>query len=60
MINTHSHTHTQILNPRTDNGMIFTARKFPAAAGFRKVVCAENNIKCKKIQGANETPLYCY
>lgn len=48
MINTHSHTHTNIEHTRTDNGMIFTARKFPAAAGFRKVVCVENNIKCKK------------
>lgn len=40
MINTHSHTHTNIEHTRTDNGMIFTARKFPAAAGFRKFVCA--------------------
>lgn len=55
MIHTNTPIHTNIESER--NGVIF-ARKFPAAAGFRK--CVENIIKLKKIQGANETPLYCY
>lgn len=58
MIHTNTPIHTQTNIEPERNGMIF-ARKFPAAAGFRK--CVENIIKfTKKIQGANETPLYCY
>lgn len=43
MIHTNTPIHTNIESER--NGVIF-ARKFPAAAGFRK--CVENIIKLKK------------
>lgn len=59
MINTNTPIHTQTNIEPERNGMIF-ARKFPAAAGRLPKMCGKYYKIHKKIQGANETPLYCY